>query len=601
MNQTITERIRKIFAYAKAHKIISIITIAIVLYVGSLGYKSFRSTTSETRYVLSTVQKGAIVVSLSGSGQVSTSNQIDLKPKVSGDITWVAVKAGAAVHAGQTLAQIDNTTAKQSIADAEQTLIQSKLQFQKDTSQAPIDYQKMLESLSTATVDLSTTYSDTFNTLSNAYLDLPNVITGMHNALYGYDLNKERAQQNLYVLLDTVGGSDSAILFGNKTVEDYAIARAKYDKSIIDYKTLTRYSDTAYFESQLISSIDTVTAVAQALQTELNFIDSVIDYYTLRNFTINPTVNTIRTNVRTYLATANTNLSALLNQQKTLGSIKNTIRDVNRNIEIYKIGNQDGSNPISLQSSQYNIADQERKLQQLRDNLLGYTITAPFAGVVSVLNTKQFDTVSTGTTIATLITNQKIAQISFNEVDASRVKIGQKATLTFDAVDELSIVGNVIDIDTVGTVSQGVVTYTVKVAFGTQDDRVKSGMSVSAAIITDMKQDVLVIPNSALKISSGTSYVEVFDTPLVTSVTSTPFGANAGLTSSIPPRQQVVVVGLSSDSETEIISGLTEWEQIVTRVITTTTTATTQAPSILNATGVRTSGMGGATRAVNSR
>src|SRR5207248_903868 len=89
-----------------------------------------------------------------------------------------------------------------------------------------------------------------------------------------------------------------------------------------------------------------------------------------------------------------------------------------------------------------------------------------------------------------------------------------KATLTFDAIPDLTISGTVAEIDSLGTVSQGVVTYNVKISFDTQDSRIKGAMSVSAAIITEVKQDVLVVLNSAVKSSSGASYVEMFDTPL---------------------------------------------------------------------------------------
>ena len=92
----------------------------------------------------------------------------------------------------------------------------------------------------------------------------------------------------------------------------------------------------------------------------------------------------------------------------------------------------------------------------------------------------------------------------------AKVKVGQKVTLTFDAIEDLSITGEVAEIDTLGTVSQGVVNYAVKIVFDTQDERVKSGMSVSAAIITDVKQDVLLVPNAAVK-SNDEQYVEVLE------------------------------------------------------------------------------------------
>ncbi len=589
----------KVGAYARTHKVISALVILAIVYLGYSQYKSLTSTTGETRYVLSNVTRGTIVASISGSGQVTSFNQLDLKPKASGEVTWVGVQAGDVIRAGQAIGQIDNTTAKQAVADAEQSLAQSKLQFQKDSAQAPIDYQKSLESLASAKMDLVTTYNDTYNTLSNAYLDLPAAVTGMQNILYGYDMSQAKTQWNIDIIRNAAVSIDTVGAFSNIAERDYKIARAKYDQALLAYKTLTRYSDTASLEKQLTSSADTMTAIAQALQSELNFLDAFVDDATTHSRPINPIVNTMRTNARSYLATANSNLSTLLNQQKSLDTIKKTILDNERTIQIYTIGNPTGGNPISLQSSQYSIADQGRKLQQLKDDLANYVIVAPFAGTLATLNVKQFDTVSTGTLVGTLITNQKIAQLSFNEVDASKIKIGQKATLMFDAVDGLSIAGDVVDIDTLGTVSQGVVTYAVKIAFGTQDDRVKSGMSVSATIITNMKQDVLMVPNSAVKVQGSTSYVELFDTPLVSSATSTS-GTNAGIPSVVPPRRQTITTGLSNDTMTEVISGLNEGEEVVVRTVAATTATATQAPSLLNATGVRTSG-GGATRAVTGR
>lgn len=588
--------VKKIFAYAAAHKVVSGIGIALALYFGYRGYQSLTSTAGETRYVLGVVTKETIVSAITGSGQVSTSDQIDLKPKASGDITAVYVKAGDVVHAGQAIAQIDATTAKQAVATAEQSLIQAKLQHQKNTAQAPIDYQKLQEALANANADLRSTYNDTYNTLSTTYLDLPSTVTGMQNTLYGYDLNPSKSQWNIDVLRNLFSSPTAAGAFADIAERDYKIARGKYDTAIADYKTLTRYSGDASLEGQLTSSLDTTTAIAQALQSELNFLDAVIQDATTYNRPVGSTINTMRTSTRNYLATANNDLSALLNQQKSLNTTKQTIVDDQHNIDINKIANPTGNNPISLQSESNSIAQQELSLAQMKDGLANYTITAPFTGTVAVLNINQFNSVSTGTSVATLITRQKIANVSLNEVDAAKVKIGQKATLTFDAIDGLSIAGVVSSIDTVGTVSQGVVTYAVQIVFGTQDDRVKSGMSVSAAIVINVKQDVLAVPNGAVKNQSGTSYVEFFNSPLTAS--SAPVsGTSAGVPSVTLPQQQVVVTGLSNDTVTEIASGLTEGQQVVVRTITGSAATATQAPSLLNAAGVRTGGgAGGAFR-----
>ena len=573
--------VRKISNFTKRHKIIGVVITIMLVAGGYWTYSIFVSPDSETRFVLGAVKKGTIIASVGASGQVTTLDQIDIKPKAAGDITWVGIKAGDVVRAGQALASIDSTGAKQDIADAEASLTEAKLQYQKDSAQAPIDYEKSIEALEDAKANLKTIYNDTYNTLSNAYLDLPGAVTGMQNVLFGYDLSK--SQWNIDVFRNNVSDSDSAVrTFADVAERDYKTARAKYEKAILDYKILTRYSESGDLEKLLSSSLDTTTAIAQALQSDLNFLDAVVDDATTHNQTVSSTITTMRTNVRGYLLTTNSNLSALLNQQKSLDSAKKSIRDNERSIEIYKIGNSSGDNPISLQSSAQSIVNQERNLQELKDDLAHYTITAPFAGTIAALSLKRFDTVSTGSTVATLITNQKIAQLSLNEVDATKINLGDKATLTFDAIEELTLTGEVVEIDAVGTVSQGVVSYKVKIGFDSQDERIKSGMTVNASVQTDVRQDVLVISSSGVKTLNGISYVQVFNPALPET------GGNQGVVSNIAPQQVEVTIGISDDTNVEILSGLEEGQQIVTRTVSGSATSNTTP-----ATNARSGGFGG--------
>src|SRR3989344_51000 len=220
--------IKKIFhktiRFVVRHKIVAGF---FVLAIGGVGYWTYHaliSTNGSVSYVLGRVQRGTIVASVSASGQVSTSNQIDIKPKASGDVTWVGIKAGDTIHAGQALAYIDATAAKQTIADAEASLVEAKLQYQKNSAQAPIDYEKSVEALEDAKTNLNTVYNDTYNTLSNAYLDLPGAVTGMQNVLFGYDLSK--SQWNIDVFRNNVSDSDSAVrTFADVAERDYKTAR----------------------------------------------------------------------------------------------------------------------------------------------------------------------------------------------------------------------------------------------------------------------------------------------------------------------------------------------------------------------------------------
>ena len=245
---------------------------------------------------------------------------------------------------------------------------------------------------------------------------------------------------------------------------------------------------------------------------------------------------------------------------------------------------------LDLRSSELSVKQKENSLQDAKDKLADYYVRAPFEGTIATVNVKKSDSVSSGAVVATLITTKQIAEVSLNEVDLATVKVGQKVNLTFDAVPKLTISGEVSEIDSIGTESQGVVTYNVKISFDTQDERVKSGMSVSAAIITAIKQDVLVVSNSAIKSQNGLSYVEMFDGPLVK-----PTDGLIGSISVIAPTKIPVEVGISNDSETEIISGIKEGDEIITRTILPSATMTaTPAPSIFGSSNrTRSVGTGG--------
>jgi len=186
-------------------------------------------------------------------------------------------------------------------------------------------------------------------------------------------------------------------------------------------------------------------------------------------------------------------------------------------------------------------------------------------------------------------------------------------------VPDLTITGQVVEVDTVGTISQGVVSYTVKVGFDTQDDRIKPAMSVSAAIVTETKPDVLLVPNSAIHTvksqtpllsaglqayqtskgvkslpaqmeQGGMSYVEIVEG----NDRNLALAPNAiGVILKNPPRRQVVEVGAANDEFTEIVSGLNEGDVVVVRTIQPTTTQSTQQQSSgLRIPGLNTGGGG---------
>ena len=125
------EILTKLGGFVSRHKIMVSVLLIIIVGVGYFGYQKVKGSETDTRYVLTTVEKGTMIASVSGSGQVDSSSQIDLKPKVSGQILSLKVKPGQALKAGDVIAVIDSKTAQRTVRDAQINLESAQISLNK--------------------------------------------------------------------------------------------------------------------------------------------------------------------------------------------------------------------------------------------------------------------------------------------------------------------------------------------------------------------------------------------------------------------------------------------------------------------------------------
>jgi HlyD family secretion protein len=527
------------------HKIRAGLIIIALIAGGYYSYGKIFPGTVATQYMTAAVQKGTLIVSVSGSGQISALDQVDIKAKTSGDVVYVGVKAGQEVKAGTLLVQIDTRDAAKAVRNAEIALDSAKLNLEKmkgfTTDEGSIRGIK-----EKAQNDLDKAYDDGFNTVSNAFLDFPGIMSGLNDLLYGSDKNLvgNSNQWNIDYYVDAVKSavkydetiSSKVSQYRDDANDKYQAAREAYDQAFSDYKSASRYSDDATIDNLINETYETAKTIAEATKSANNLIQFYKDKLAERSVRSNSVADSHLSSLNSYTSKTNSYLLSLL-------SAKNTIQTDKENL----IGTA-----FDISDQEIKVSQAKNTLTEAQETLADCYIRAPFDGIIAKVNVKKGDTVSGA--VATIITKQRMAEISLNEVDVAKVKVGQKVTLTFDAIEDLSISGEVAEVDTIGTVTQGVVNYAVKIVFDTQDERVKPGMSVSAAIITDMKQDVLMVSNSAVKSNGNGDYVEV-------------------MADDDSSKIQPVEIGLSNDTMTEIVNGLNESDKVVTQTITANATA----------------------------
>lgn len=163
-----------------------------------------------------------------------------------------------------------------------------------------------------------------------------------------------------------------------------------------------------------------------------------------------------------------------------------------------------------------------------------------------------------------------ILTFSITEIDAPNVKIGQEATITLDSLPNKTFTGKVMTMDRIGVSSSNVTSYTALIQLDSPAPDILPNMAANANIIIQTKDNVLTVPSTAIQTSSNQSYVSVLKNGQV---------------------QQVnVTTGISSDTDTEITSGLNEGDVVITGTAATTTSSSTR--SLFGGAG----GIGGALR-----
>lgn len=257
--------------------------------------------------------------------------------------------------------------------------------------------------------------------------------------------------------------------------------------------------------------------------------------------------------------------------------------NINTNLTIAK-------NALIVAQEKYNSADSSTAVSNAQLSSAWYSyqqssniIYAPSSGIltnfaltkgmsVANLSSDSSTSNSEATQSVGIITNpnnQITASISLTEIDVVKVKAGQKVSLTMDAFPDLTFTGQVLAINTNGQSSSGVTSYPTIIVFDNSLTNMYPNMSVSANILIDSKNDVLTIPTSAIQTNDGESIVKVLKDGQVSQV--------------------VVTTGLSDTTNTEIVSGLSVGDTVITSTSTSTkTNTTTTTKSVFSG-----SGMGG--------
>jgi len=205
----------------------------------------------------------------------------------------------------------------------------------------------------------------------------------------------------------------------------------------------------------------------------------------------------------------------------------------------------------ATQQYNLNVHKAELSLQNYKEELLKTEILAPFDGTVVAIGVKVNDQLSSfdyaSTTAIHLVDTRTIELDGIvDEIDIFKVKVGQQATITVDALPQEELSGTVIFISPFGTEETGVVNYAVKIQLDPTEADLKGGLTATADIIVEKRENVLLIPNGAVKGSRGDYWTEV----VIDKTT-------------METEKRSITIGVQNALFAEILSGIDEGEKVI--------------------------------------
>jgi len=231
------------------------------------------------------------------------------------------------------------------------------------------------------------------------------------------------------------------------------------------------------------------------------------------------------------------------------------------------------------QNSKAALSNSKSALDRANVNLAYATIYSPIDGVVLNRAIEEGQTVAASFntpemfTIANDLTQMEV-QTSVDEADIGKVMQGQRVEFTVDAYPDDKFEGSVSQVRLQPVVTNNVVTYTVILNAPNPAKKLMPGMTASATIYIQEKQNTLVLSGKAMRFTPNTGYLAKMMKDASAMTANLPAaGAFQGMAEGVKMvwmkdeksgvRPVPVTIGIENGSNVEIVSGLKEGDEVI--------------------------------------
>lgn len=536
----------------------SLVVVAAAIGVGAYANIGSGATTTRSRETIVTAKRAVVLSSVSATGNVEATTDLQVSFQQTGKVTAVYAKVGDHVTAGQQLAQIDDTQQAAALAAAQSSL---------SSAQAQLAGQERGETSEELAQDAAG--------LASAAQSVESAQLGVTHAQQSATANATKYQQQVDQAQTQVNDAKTSLASTMTALEEaessMSTLRSSYDQKSSSGENadarVTRYK------------LDQVTCAAHSSTPGYHTSDGVdcSQIANLISFATNvQSAQTSETQAESSLTTAQDSLTSAqqgltsgeLQDQQAVDNAVSQVDSANLQYRSTAAGNavkQQPAKPEAIAQSRAAIVTAQQQLDTAQQNEDQTVLTAPVAGTVASVSGTVGQYASGGSSAASASSSSSSSstastassgfveltdistldvKVGFTETDAPKVHVGEAATITLDALTGQSFTGTILSLDTNQTVVSNVVTYYAKASFDTASASIKPGMTASVDVVLDKRDNAVTLPTSAVPTSGTTATVTVR-------------GSDGKDTA------RSITIGLRGDSAVEITNGLSAGDQVV--------------------------------------
>ena len=483
--------------------------------------------TGEQKTAIATV--GTLTSELTSSGTISPKDTYTITSLVEGTVLTADFEEGDQVTEGQVLYQIDASSVESDLKSSENSLARANKSYQ----QALEDYQEAVSNYS----------GNTYKSTRTGFIKKLNIQVG-DKVGSNTDLAELYNDQTMKLKVPFLAGEAAVIPAGSQAV----VTLTDTEEQLTGVVTAVSNMDEVLDGGRIVRYVTMEMENPGGLTTSHNATVTIGEFVCCSEGTFEAmTDTTMKASI-----TGNGSLEVeelLVHEGDYVTSGTPLFRIKSKDVEDILDSYQDAVDQAQekIESAQSN-ADNK---QETYDN---YTITAPISGQVITKNAKAGDKIdrSSSSSTSTLAVIYDLSEVTFemsvDELDVGRVKVGQTVNVTADAIEGKTFTGKVTNISLQSSQSNGVTNYPVTVTLDEVGDLLP-GMNVDGTIILDQVDDALMIPVDSLMRGNR---VYVKDDSVTRQQGNIPAGFKA----------VDVETGISNDDYVQITSGLSEGDEV---------------------------------------